>query len=146
MVQSEFNEATRTFSAQRKQCTLFASSGYSPKWLYAEPEETNCWIKFFFVFFSLHRKSVLVASLNSDWTTDGRWTILTMSLLFGHWQWYLLGSQWNSHKPPGFHPKYLKLCSKDELSFYVIGLERYVPNMYCTLCTVFEKHFFFFLH
>ncbi len=30
------------------------------------------------VLFSLHRKSVLVASLNSDWTTDGRWSILTM--------------------------------------------------------------------
>ncbi len=27
------------------------------------------------------------------------------------------GSQWDSHKPPGFHPKYLKLCSKDEQSF-----------------------------
>ncbi len=23
-----------------------------------------------------------------------------------------------SHKPPGFHPKYLKLCSEDERSFY----------------------------
>ncbi len=28
------------------------------------------------VLFSLHGKSVLVASLNSDWTTDGRWTVL----------------------------------------------------------------------
>ncbi len=26
------------------------------------------------------------------------------------WQWNLLGSQWDSQKPPGFHPKYLKLC------------------------------------
>uniref|UniRef100_A0A673LTX1 Phosphoinositide phospholipase C n=1 Tax=Sinocyclocheilus rhinocerous TaxID=307959 RepID=A0A673LTX1_9TELE len=30
----------------------------------------------------------------------------------------LLGSQWDSHKPPGFHPKYLKLCSEDEQSFW----------------------------
>ncbi len=31
------------------------------------------------------------------------------------------GSQWDSPKPPGFHPKYLKLCSEDE-SF--TGLEQ----------------------
>ncbi len=37
------------------------------------------------------------------------------------WQCYLLGSQWDSHKPPGFHLKYLKLCSEDERSFYGFG-------------------------
>ncbi len=37
------------------------------------------------------------------------------------WQCYLLGSQWDRHKPPGFHPKYLKLCSEDERSFYGYG-------------------------
>uniref|UniRef100_A0A8C2B728 Diacylglycerol kinase n=1 Tax=Cyprinus carpio TaxID=7962 RepID=A0A8C2B728_CYPCA len=31
------------------------------------------------------------------------------------------GSLWDSHKPPGFHPKYLKLCSKVERSFYRFG-------------------------
>ncbi len=25
------------------------------------------------------------------------------------------------HKPPGFHPKYLQLCSEDEQSFYGFG-------------------------
>ncbi len=30
----------------------------------------------------------------------------------------ILGSQWDSHKPPGSQPKYLKLCSEDEQSFY----------------------------
>ncbi len=34
---------------------------------------------------------------------------------------YLLGSQWDSHKPPGFYLKYFKLCSKDEQSFYGVG-------------------------
>ncbi len=34
------------------------------------------------------------------------------SLHKGPWQCYLLGSQRDSHKPPGFHPKYLKLCSE----------------------------------
>ncbi len=30
-----------------------------------------------------------------------------------------LDSQWDtSHKPPGSHPKYLKLCYEDEQSFY----------------------------
>ncbi len=37
-------------------------------------------------------------------------------------QWnVLLGSQWDSKKPPGFYPKYLKLCSEDERSFYGFG-------------------------
>ncbi len=67
-------------AADTEQRTLFASSGYSPKWCYADEEETDCWIKSLFLF-SLRRKSVLVASLNSDWTTDGRWTILTMSFI-----------------------------------------------------------------
>ncbi len=75
------------------------------------------------VLFSLCRKSVLVASLNSDWTTDGRWTILTMLfILFWPWQWNLLCSQWDSHKPPGFHPKYLELHSEDKQSFYGFGM------------------------
>ncbi len=32
----------------------------------------------------------------------------------GPQQFYLLGSRWDSHKPPGFHLKYLKLCSEDD--------------------------------
>ncbi len=43
------------------------------------------------------------------------------SYFSGPWQCNLLGSQWDSHKPPGFHPKYLKLCSEDEQSFYGFG-------------------------
>ncbi len=60
--------------------TLLASSGYSPKWHYTDTEEMNCWIKSFFCFLCAE-KSILVASLNSDWTTDGRWSILTMLLI-----------------------------------------------------------------
>ncbi len=33
------------------------------------------------------------------------------------WQCNLPCSQWDGHKPPGFHPKYLKLCSEDERTF-----------------------------
>ncbi len=39
--------------------------------------DASCWIKLLFLF-SLCRKGVLVASLNSDLTTDGRGTILMM--------------------------------------------------------------------
>ncbi len=35
------------------------------------------------------------------------------------WQCNLLCSQWDGHKPPGFHPKYLQLCSEDERTFCV---------------------------
>ncbi len=63
------------YAADTQERMLLASSGYSPKWHYAELEEINCWIK---SLFSLRRKSVLVASLKSDWTTDDRWTILKM--------------------------------------------------------------------
>ncbi len=37
------------------------------------------------------------------------------SYFSGPRQCSLLGSRWDRHKPPGFHPKYLKLCSEDEL-------------------------------
>ncbi len=33
----------------------------------------------------------------------------------------IIASQWDSRKPPDFHPKYLKLCSEDEQSFYGFG-------------------------
>ncbi len=33
----------------------------------------------------------------------------------------VIGSQWDSHKPLGFYPKYLKLRSEDEQSFYRFG-------------------------
>ncbi len=33
----------------------------------------------------------------------------------------IVGSQWDSHKPPGSHPKYLKLCSEDKQGFYRFG-------------------------
>ncbi len=40
------------------------------------------------------------------------------SLFSGPQQRFLLGSQWDYLKPPDFPPKYLKLCSEDEQSFY----------------------------
>ncbi len=62
-------------------------------------------------------KGILVASLKSDWTTDGRWTILTIILF-----WALtVVSKWDNPKPPGFHLKYLKRFSEDERSFYRFG-------------------------
>uniref|UniRef100_A0A8C2KA60 NDRG family member 2 n=1 Tax=Cyprinus carpio TaxID=7962 RepID=A0A8C2KA60_CYPCA len=74
--------------------------------------------------FSLLTKSVPVASYNSDCTSDGRRSILMMTFIpFMDLDTVnLFGSLWDSLKPPGFHPKYLKLCSEDELSFFT-GLE-----------------------
>ncbi len=34
---------------------------------------------------------------------------------------YYAVNEWDSHKPPGFHPKYLKLGSEDEQCFYGFG-------------------------
>ncbi len=44
-----------------EQRTQFASSGYSPKWCYADAEETNCWLKSLFLFY-LCLKGILIAS------------------------------------------------------------------------------------
>ncbi len=44
-----------------------------------------------------------------------------LSFFSGPQQCYLHGSQMESHKPSGFYLKYLKLCSEDEQSFYVVG-------------------------
>ncbi len=92
---------------------------YSPKW----QDETNCWIKSLFLFslrtklfLSLHK--VQIEPLMADGLF---WRCL--SHFSGHWQCNLLGSQWDSHKPPGFHTKYIKLCSEDEQTF--TGLDRH---------------------
>ncbi len=85
---------------------------------YDERHRQNC-LPFNFlcvqkVFSSLH--NIQVEPLMADGLF---WWCL--SYFPGPWQCYLLGSQWVSHKPPGFHPKYLKLCSKDERSFHGFG-------------------------
>ncbi len=108
-------------AADIEQHTQFASSGYSPKWRYSDANETNYWINRYFyflcvqkVFSSLHKAQI------EPLMADGLfWRYL--SYFSGPWQWYLLGSQWDSHKPPGFHPKYVQLCSEDEQSFYGFG-------------------------
>ncbi len=60
------------------------------------------------VFSSLHK--IQIEPLMADGLF---WRCL--SYFSGPWLCYLLGSQWDSYKPPGFHPKYLQLCSEDEL-------------------------------
>ncbi len=35
---------------------------------------------------------------------------------------FTMQSMRQSHKPPGFHPKYLKLGSEDEQCFYGFGM------------------------
>ncbi len=78
-------------------------------------EETNCWRKVVLciqkVFLLLHK--IQIEPLMSDGLP---WRCF--SFFSGPRQCYLLGRQWDSHKPPGFYLKYLKLCSKDEQSFW----------------------------
>ncbi len=70
-----------------------------------------------FVFFAYKKyfRRFIKFRLNHWWQMD------YFDNFSGPWQCYLFGSQWDSHKPPGFHPKYLKLCSEDEQSFYRFG-------------------------
>ncbi len=112
-------------AADTEQRTQFASSGCSPKWRYSEMrrrrivEKRKKCCNFYFlcvqkVFLMLHNIQI------EPLMTDGLlWRCL--SYFYGPWQCNLLGSQWDSHKPPGFHPKYFKLCSEDEQSFYGFG-------------------------
>ncbi len=46
-----------------------------------------------------------------------------------------LAVKWDSHKPPDFHPKYLKLCSEDEQSFYSMFI---VPNPLADIYSCFK--------
>ncbi len=76
--------------------------------------------KSFLIFFAYKKYSrhfiKLIEPLMAD-RLPWRW----FSYFSGPRQCYLLGSQWDSHKPPGFYLKYLKLCSKDEQSFSGAG-------------------------
>ncbi len=80
---------------------------YSPKWHQGDVEEMNCWIKSLFLF-SLHTKSILVASWNYGWTTD------VTDYVSGPW----LGKDpcclWEGQRALRIHKKYLNLCSEDE--------------------------------
>ncbi len=50
-----------------------------------------------------------------DYSGDAFHTFLDLNSV------YLLGSQWDSRKPPDFYLKYLKLCSEDEQSYNAVG-------------------------
>ncbi len=67
--------------------------------------------------FSLHHK-IQIEPLMSDGLP---WRCF--SYFSGPRQYYLLGSQWDSHKPPGFYLKYLKVCSEAFME-----LERYASE------------------
>ncbi len=75
----------------------------------------SCYFYFLCVFSSLHK--IQIEPLMADGLP---WRCF--SFFSEPRQCYLLGSQWDRHKPPGFYLKYLKLCSKkDEKSFYGVG-------------------------
>ncbi len=74
----------------------------------------NCWIKSLFLF-SLHTKSILIASKKYGWTTDVIWTILMMSIVL-FWALIMVVPllSMEGQKALRFHQKYLNLCSEDE--------------------------------
>ncbi len=84
----------------------------------------KCWRKSLFVFYfhtkvflSLHNATIEPLMI------DGV-SRRCFSYFSGPWQCNLLGIQWDSHKPPDSHPKYLTLCSEDERSIYEFGSTR----------------------
>ncbi len=90
-------------------------------WHRGDVKVLKCWIKSLFLFYfhtkifsSLH--NIMIEPLMADGVS---WWCFSYS---GPWQCNLLGSQWDSYKPPGSHPKYLKLCSEDEQCFYRFGM------------------------
>ncbi len=65
---------------------------------------------------------IFVASKNYSWTTDVKWTILTMSLLpFWALNVSVALLSMEGQKALGFHPKYLNLCSEYEQRTYGFG-------------------------
>ncbi len=93
-------------------CVQGLISKMALRWHREDVTVPYCWIKSLFLFYfrtkifsSLH--NITIEPLMADGVS---WRCFSYSS--GPWQCNLLGSQWDSHKPPGFHPKYLKLCSK----------------------------------
>ncbi len=83
-------------------------------------EDTNCWkINRYFYFicvqnvFSSHHK-IPIEPLMADGLSWRCFSYFSVP-----WQWELLSSQWDSHKPPGFHLKYLNLFFEDEQRFFL---------------------------
>ncbi len=72
---------------------------------------------------SLRTKKYYQRFFNYGWTTDGRWTIPTMLfILFWALKVLIVWQSMGPSQTSRFHPKYLKLCSEDEQSFYGFGL------------------------
>ncbi len=74
-------------------------------------EETNCWIKSLFLFFFAYKKysrCIIKFRMNHWWQMDySDDAFLGLDSVI-----YLAVN--GSHKPPDFHPKYLKMCTNDE--------------------------------
>ncbi len=97
--------------ADTEERTQFPSSGYNPKWRYADVEETNCWIKSYFYFLCIQKYSCSFVKLrlnpwcHMDYFTDllepRFWTLIVWGSLL-------------SMRALGVHQKYINLCSEDE--------------------------------
>ncbi len=89
------------------------------RWLRGDVTVPKCWIKSLFLFYFCTKRyscRFITLRLNHWWLMEYPGDAF-LGLDCGN----LLGSQRDSHKPPGSHPKYLKLCSEDELCLYGFG-------------------------
>ncbi len=90
-------------------------------WLRGDDTVPNCWIKSLFCFISTQKVILLLHNSQIEPLIADGVSWRCFSYFSGPRQCYLLGSRWDSHKPPGSHPKYLELCSEDEQSIYGFG-------------------------
>ncbi len=101
--------------ADTEERTQFPSSGYNPKWCYADVEETNCWIKFVFFAYKKYSRSFVKLRLNPwchmDYFTDLFTTFLNLDRV---WTLAVYAGSESSQVPS----KYLNLCSEDERRSY----------------------------
>ncbi len=109
--------------ADAEESTLLAVDRLYPKWRYAHPDREvmifflSCYFYFLCIqkiFSSLHKNQI--EPLKADGVSWRCFSFFSRAQ-----QCYLLGSQWDSHRPPGFYLKCLNLCSEDKQSFYGVG-------------------------
>ncbi len=102
-----------------KQRTRFASSGYYPKWRYAGGDDLlNKVVIFVFFAYKKYSRSFTMLRLNHWWQMDYFGDVFHTFLGLDSVNYLAVNGTVTCLR---IHPKYLKLCSEDEWSFYGFG-------------------------